>query len=650
MPTLSFSPRFYRLIIAPILVLFVLSVALDWGSLAAAPTFTGCGGERVAATRPDDEAQVVVLVNQVRAEHQLPPLKFDADLSDAARYHAVDMEHDNYFKHDSYDLIEGELVFVCRWYERLYSYYPIVSAAENIAWGYASPEAAMAGWMSSSGHRANILSNQWEIGVGVHNRIWVKDFSRRSDVYPLIINREAPTTEQTDVSLYIYGEWSEMRLRNDDDAWGEWQPFRPEVEWTLAAVSGLRVVEVELRNSAITTISRDDIELTGHEHATATPTPSATATDDDPADETPTETPTASPSQTPTLTPTATPSATPTATATPTPTFSITVPTDCNACLDVSVALEGRPQPPHERWVMPIVIRLISLQGERNGSTVTTFVGQTSPIGVVRLYDLEPGAYELLAKGVHTLQRRAPVTISGNTNHVVVGLLPEGDILANNQVDILDFSLLAHLYLRCRDDTGFLMHADLNHDDCINDADLQLLQTNFGRRGDEATTLSAVAAAYPPAIYTVTDKEAGDHFALSLIIKESLGSQIDGGAFYLNVDAARLAVTAVNFNPALTTILQSEIDNEQGRVDVAAGLLGSTLSPPFAFVTITFEARQTFHQADIRLEEGGLRRTELALAGSSLIDRAQGGAQAVISFQETEAAAQQRLFLPVVRR
>ncbi len=647
MPTLSFSSRLFRCINALVLLLIVLAWARDWGLLAAAPTFTGCGGERVEATRPDFEAEVVALVNQVRAEHALPPFKYDADLSDAARYHAVDMAQDNYFKHDSHDLVDGELVYVCRWYERLYAYYPIMGAAENIAWGYGSPEAAMTGWMGSSGHRSNILGNHWEIGVGFYNRIWVQDFSRRSDVYPLVINGEALSTEQTDVSLYIYGEWAEMRLRNDDDEWGDWQPFRNEIEWSLAALPGLRTVEVELRSGALATMSRDEIELIGVEAPTSTPTPTSTAADD-PGDGTPTDAPTAT--LTPTLTPTATEVAVPTATATPTPTYSITFPTDCNACLDVSVALEGRPDPPHEQWIMPIVIRLVSLQGERNGSTVATFVGATSPGGVVRLYDVEPGAYELLAKGIHTLQRRTPVTITEQINRLAAGLLPEGDILANNQVDILDFSMLSHLHLRCQDDERFLMQADLNQDGCIDDADLQLLQANFGRRGDESTSVSAVVAAYPPSLYRVTEKAEGDRFALSLVIKETLASPIDGGAFFLNVDPALLAVVAIDLNPALTTVLQQEIDNVQGRADIAAGLLGQVLSPPLAFVTVTFEARQSFQQTHIGLEGGGVRRTDLALAGASLIDRAKGGAPAVISLHESEAATPQRIFLPVVRR
>ena len=41
------------------------------------------------------------------------------------------------------------------------------TAGENIAMGYATPQAVVNGWMNSSGHRANILSASYtQIGVG----------------------------------------------------------------------------------------------------------------------------------------------------------------------------------------------------------------------------------------------------------------------------------------------------------------------------------------------------------------------------------------------------------------------------------------------------------------------------------------------------
>ena len=50
-------------------------------------------------------------------------------------------------------------------------------AAENIAWGYATPEAVLAGWLDSSGHRANIENcSLTEHGVGLFQTRWTHLF------------------------------------------------------------------------------------------------------------------------------------------------------------------------------------------------------------------------------------------------------------------------------------------------------------------------------------------------------------------------------------------------------------------------------------------------------------------------------------------
>ena len=41
------------------------------------------------------------------------------------------------------------------------------AAAENIAVGYSTPEAAVEAWMNSPGHQANILGDCKELGVGL---------------------------------------------------------------------------------------------------------------------------------------------------------------------------------------------------------------------------------------------------------------------------------------------------------------------------------------------------------------------------------------------------------------------------------------------------------------------------------------------------
>ena len=53
------------------------------------------------------------------------------------------------------------------------------TAGENIARGYATPQAVVNGWMNSSGHRANILNSSYnQIGVGyvAQGNYWTQMF------------------------------------------------------------------------------------------------------------------------------------------------------------------------------------------------------------------------------------------------------------------------------------------------------------------------------------------------------------------------------------------------------------------------------------------------------------------------------------------
>lgn len=228
----------------------------------------GCGGKAVAAADSDYEQQVIELVNQERETHDLPPLKRTQPLTDAARYHAADMVQDNYFAHETYDRVGGSLKFVCGTWERIATF-SSGATGENAAAGYGSPTAVMQGWMDSSGHRDNILNaSHREIGVGFYNgggdyhSYWVQDFGRRSDHYPMIINREAATTDKRDVSLYIYGDWQEMRLRNDVGTWTNWRSFQPQLDWTIGPGAGEHTVQVELKDGDQTASSSDSIYLT----------------------------------------------------------------------------------------------------------------------------------------------------------------------------------------------------------------------------------------------------------------------------------------------------------------------------------------------------------------------------------------------------
>jgi uncharacterized protein YkwD len=234
----------------------------------------GCGGETVQAINEDYEQRVVELVNEIRADLGLPPFKRTPALEGAARYHAADLGIDDYFDHDTFDRVGGELVEVCDTWSRIAKYYS-GATAENIAAGYATPEAVVEGWMASVGHKTNILStNGWEIGIGFYQGegtfpdYWVQDFGKRSGVFPLVINGEAAATDSQAVSLYMYGGWEWMRLKNNAGEWTAWQAFTTTLDWTLDSIAGQQTVYVELKIGDETVTSSDTIFLTQAQDAT----------------------------------------------------------------------------------------------------------------------------------------------------------------------------------------------------------------------------------------------------------------------------------------------------------------------------------------------------------------------------------------------
>jgi uncharacterized protein YkwD len=236
--------------------------------------FTGCNAINFDPVNAGYEQRVVELTNDYRASKNLPPLKRVSQLDYASRYHARDMMEDNYFNHDTYDRQGSSLVMICDWFVRIDRFYPNrTSLGENIAAGYSTPDNVLQGWLNSDGHRQNIEKTTYsEIGVGYYqtggqySRYWVQDFGRRNGTFPVVINREYAQTNSPDVNLYIYGQgtWDEMRLKNDDGAWSNWQPFQANLNWTLNWVQGTRTVTVEMRRfgQQSGTISSDTIDLT----------------------------------------------------------------------------------------------------------------------------------------------------------------------------------------------------------------------------------------------------------------------------------------------------------------------------------------------------------------------------------------------------
>jgi len=114
-------------------------------------------GETVNSTY---ETQVFNLINDERTSRGLSTLTRDSRLDTAAHLHSADMACSNYFSHDSQD-------GTTPWERIERQGYNFLGAAENIAAGYVTPEAVVAGWMNSQGHRDNILNpDLTQIGIG----------------------------------------------------------------------------------------------------------------------------------------------------------------------------------------------------------------------------------------------------------------------------------------------------------------------------------------------------------------------------------------------------------------------------------------------------------------------------------------------------
>ncbi len=107
------------------------------------------------------ERKVVDLVNQERQKIGLEPYQHNQKLSQVARTKSEDMRENNYFSHQSPQY--GSPFAMMKQFDIDYQ-----TAGENIAKGQRTPQEVVTSWMNSSGHRRNILSQEFtEIGVGL---------------------------------------------------------------------------------------------------------------------------------------------------------------------------------------------------------------------------------------------------------------------------------------------------------------------------------------------------------------------------------------------------------------------------------------------------------------------------------------------------
>lgn len=117
-----------------------------------------------AAANMEFYNEVLLLVNQIRADAGVQPLTLDTTLCQAATMRSLEMNYSTQFSHTRPN---GNSCFdVFNTFSITYN-----ATGENIAAGYRSPSAVVEGWKNSSGHYANMINSNFnKLGVGMSNQ------------------------------------------------------------------------------------------------------------------------------------------------------------------------------------------------------------------------------------------------------------------------------------------------------------------------------------------------------------------------------------------------------------------------------------------------------------------------------------------------
>jgi uncharacterized protein YkwD len=167
-----------------------LEFALCAALLFAATALPSCGHDHVPPVPPsppplpppapnpppvdDVSAALLELHNAERAKKSLPPLRIDPKLTTAAVAHSRHMAQVGKLAH--FGINDGD-----PWSRMKDVGYSFSSASENVAWNTPDPAETVRAWMSSAGHRANILGQYQDVGFGMAKGIrgdpyWTTDF------------------------------------------------------------------------------------------------------------------------------------------------------------------------------------------------------------------------------------------------------------------------------------------------------------------------------------------------------------------------------------------------------------------------------------------------------------------------------------------
>ena len=240
-----------NLLLAFVALLLLMAGALPARSAAAqSPIFSVANLETELTSR---EAQLIAAVNVERQIAGLLPLRWNRNMSEAARWFARDAVLNGPICGHTDSLGRGTGTRL-----RAFGYSNIDTWGQAIVCGFTEPHAAVAAWMYGGEARAALLNpNAREAGAGyfysqeLSRGFVVLDVAADPTFAPVVINNEAVSTSSAQVTLALHPQISPsvaMKISNtpDFDAVA-WEPFATQKSWVLEAGTGWRTVYVLLR-------------------------------------------------------------------------------------------------------------------------------------------------------------------------------------------------------------------------------------------------------------------------------------------------------------------------------------------------------------------------------------------------------------------
>ncbi|MEE9618026.1 MAG: cohesin domain-containing protein, partial [Anaerolineae bacterium] len=328
---------------------------------------------------------------------------------------------------------------------------------------------------------------------------------------------------------------------------------------------------------------------------------------------------------------------------------------DATPTLRGVVDMQGRPARPAPSWAIPLTVWLTPAGGGTPDYTLTTTADQN---GEFELYldGITPGLYDVGVKGDHTLRNLAPnVSLVAGDNAIFLGTLLEGDVetvTTYNQVQQADANALAGSFNQCQGDPTFAANTDLDASGCVLLADFGLLSGNFGQEGDIVVTpTTSLPAGLPQAsggaLMTFgldeTAVTVGEVVTLALVI-DPRGEPVNGGMVHLSFDPSLVEVVAVTLTERLPVLLEQPlVDNQQGVVRFAAGVLGQTLSEEFPIATLSLR---------VKAATAGTTITPVDVFPATSVSGPEGSilaeARGITLRTETQEEAEYSIYLPII--